>query len=344
MNESIMIGFKRDGDSVPVTKLHADKKEGGITLEGETSAFPRGFGLSVTPANAVTKERVFRVQQRLGWLASRDFKLNVSRQGPRLRVKGVDAKALPAGRYDVEFELSGINFRRSELRNVRIQEGGALELTFEEKPPKQRFELNTTVGKFDQETKAILRASELDDKRADRWLQSNVRHRDLRKACLMNILAKLAIVPNRDGRLNQFVRKVIFVEQDRLYAEVDPEFFEIIKREFLPKDKTVHSTHKRLLRKIPGSTKGYRLRSHREKKGIGSLQVVGAIPKKGASASSEVRFVDIDIDEANPGFSPGRFLVHAGHLFRSGKTNHLKLRGKITSQTSDFLYYNAVDV
>ena len=344
MNESILIAFKRDAEMVPVTKLHADEDEGGITLEGETSAFPRGFGLSVVPANAVTKERVWRVQQRLGWLGTRDFKLKVSRQGSRLRVKGFDAKALPAGRYDIELVLSGIRFKKSEFRNIRIQEGGALELTFEEKRPMHRFELNTSVGKFDPETKSILRASELDGKPGDRWIQPNVRHRDLRKACLMNILAKLAVVPSRQKPLNTLVRKIFFVEQDRVYAEVAPEFFETVKRRFLPKDKTVHSTHERLLEKIPGSPENYGLRSHRERKGNGSLQVIGAVPKKGTSASRDVRFVDIDIDEANPSFDLSRFFVHFGHLFRSGKTNHLRVRRKIASQTGDFLYYNAVKV
>ena len=344
MNERILIGFKRDGDAVPVTKLHTDEKEGGITLEGETSSFPRGFGLSVSPANPVTKERMFRVQQRLDWLKTRDFKLNVSLQGPRLRLAGFDAEALPAGRYDVELKLRGIRFKKAEMRNVRIQENGSLELTFEEKRPKHRFELNTSVRNFDQDTKTILRASKVDDKQADRWIQPNVRHRDLRKACLMNILAKLAVVPSRQEPLNRFVRKIIFVEQDRVYAEVDPDFFKTVKSEFLRKDGTVHSTHKRLLIHAPGSPGDYNLRSHREKKGSGSLQVIGAVPKKGTAASRDVQFVDIDIDEANPAFDAARFFLHVGHLFRSGKTNHLKLRRKIVSQTSDFLYYNSVEV
>lgn len=344
MNESILIDFKRGGDLVPITKLHTDEKEGGITLDGETSAFPRGFGLSVTPANEVTKERVFRVQQRLDWLATGDFKMKVSRQGPRLRVKGFDPKSFPAGRYDIELVLGGIRFKRTQIRNARIQEGAALELTFEEKPPKQRFELNTSVGKFDPETKTILQASTLDNKRADRWIQPNVRHRDFRKACLMNILAKLAVVPSPRRPLNQFVRNILFVEQDRVYAEIDPKFFEIVKDEFLPKDKTVHSTHRRLLRHTPGSPKDYRLRSHRERKGSGSLQIIGAVPKKGTAEPGKVRFVDIDIDEANPSFDLARFFIHFGHLFRSGKTNHLRLRRKIVSQTSDFLYYNSVKV
>ena len=344
MKEKFSITFKRNDQLVAVTNFDNDEKDGGITLKGETSAFPRGFGLSVTPANEVTEEKVWRVQQRLDWLNSMSFKLNVSKKGSRLLVEGVDDEAFPAGRYDIEFVLSGVRFKRSELRNVRIPEGGSVDLTFEEKRPKHRFELNTTFGKFDAGTQDILQASEIDGLRADKWIKPNVRHRDLRKACLMNILAKLAVVPTRQDRLNKLLRKVIFVEADRIYAEVEPAFFDTVKEKFLAKDKTVHSTHKRLLKEIPGSPRDYRLRSHREAKGSGSLQIIGAVPKPDSGLPPAVRFVDIDIDEANPSFDLARFFIHFGHLFRAGKTNHLKLRRKISQQTSDFLYYNAVKV
>ncbi len=344
MREKISISFKRNDQPVAVSDFDTDEKEGGITLAGETSAFPRGFGLSVTPANEVTEERVWRVQQRLDWLNSMSFKLNVSKKGPRLLVTGVDKEALPAGRYDIEFVLSGIRFKRSEFRNQRIEEGGSLDLTFEEKKPKHRFELNTTFGKFDKETQDILQESPIDGRQGDRWIKPNVLHRDLRKACLMNILAKLAVVPTRQKRLNKLLKKVIFVEADRIYAEVDPAFFETVEKEFLAKDKTVHSTHKRLLKRAPGAPKDYRLRSHREAKGSGSLQIIGAVPRPGSGLQPGVRFVDIDIDEANPSFDLARFFIHFGHLFRTGKTNHLKLRRKISEQTRDFLYYNAVKV
>jgi hypothetical protein len=340
MAERILIEFKRDRRIVAVTDFRTDPDERGVILDGETSAFPRGFRLSVTPADPVTEERVRRVRQRLDWRSPRSFRLNMSRQGHRLQLEGVDPKALPAGRYNIEFRLSGIRFKKSISKNQRISEGGKLELTFEEKQPKRRFDLNTPLSEFDDETKNILQASQLDGKRADRWIQPNVRHRDQRKACLMNILAKLAVVPSRHERLNRFVRNVFFAEMDRIYAEVAPDFFEIVKQRFLDKDVKVHSTHKRLLSRIPGSPDDYKLESYREKRATGSLQVIGAVPKNGR----DVAFVDIDIDKANPGFDLARFFIHFGHLFDSRKTNHLTLRKKIAAQTGDFLYYDAVKV
>ena len=126
MNERILIGFKRNDEIASVTGFSAEPKVGGVILDGETSAFARGFGLTLTPANAVTKEKVFRVQQRMDWLKTRDFRLHVSRQGRRVQVEGVDAEALPAGRYDIDFMLSGVDFKKSELRNVQVPEGGTL--------------------------------------------------------------------------------------------------------------------------------------------------------------------------------------------------------------------------
>lgn len=344
MHETILIEFQRGGEIVPVTDFSADPKDGGITLGGETSSFPRGYGLSVTPANAVTKEKVWRVQQRLGWLNNRDFRLNLSRNGKRLRLTGVDADALPPGRYDIEFVVSGFRLKRSEFRNVRVPKDDALELVCEEKPPKYKFELNTNFGGFDADAKTLLKASEIDGRRADRWLQPSVRHQDLRKACLLNILAKLAIVPSRDARLNRLVNEIFFVEVDRVYAQVDRAFLDTLRSDFLPREKNVHSTHKRLLNTLPGETEDYILHSHRENKGRGALQAVVAVPKASSNLPQDKLYADIDIDGSNPSYDLSRFLMHAGHILRGTKTDHFKIRKKIAARTGDFLYYNAVKV
>ncbi len=342
MNEKILIGFKRDGKNVDVTGFDSDPENFGITLHGETSSFPRGFAISLTPVDPMTKSQCKLVRQRLDWPSQRRFTLNASRAGGRLLFEGVDAEALPPGTYNFELRLGGMSFKQYRWVNRRIPAGGSLELTFEEKKPELRFKLNRQVSEFDGELKRILGASTLDDTNAsaDKWIQPDVLHRDRRKACLMNILAKLAVVPSRQNPLSKFVDRVIFVEMDRIYAEVKPKFFEIVRDEFLPKDALIHGTHRRLLKKINCSETKYKLESRREKKGSGSFQIVGAVPKNGG----DVQFVDIDIDGANPGYDLAHLFIHFGHLFHPGKTNHLKIRKRIVSQTSDFLYYDAVKV
>ena len=342
MNEKLFIRLRQDGETLPVTRLDPDPDDGGITLSGETSAFPRGFGINVSPADPVTKEKVWRVQRRLDW-PIRPFRFKFGREGDRLVVAGIDDEALPAGRYDVEFLLGGIRFKRSFFRSVRVEEGGAAEVDFEGKPAKFRFALNRDVSNFGPNTRRIVEASELDGLPAGDWLQPAVANRDARKACLMNILAKLSIVPSRADRLNQFVHRVFHLEADRVYAEVDRNFFEEVRRGFLPPDLAIHATHKRLL-EMTADRDGYELASYREKKGNGALQVVVATPKPGSAAPQGVLFADIDIDGSNPSYDLARFMTHCGHLILGKSTDHFKMRQRIVAQAGDFLHYDAVAV
>ena len=267
--------------------------------------------------------------------------------GRMVRKKGRGRRLhLPHGRYHIKLRLNGIRFGDTSPRSLRITAGGTETLTFEEVPAQHRFELNSEFSRFDESTKRILKDSTLDDMPAEDWIGPTVLHRDRRKACLMNILAKLAVVPSVREPLNRHVRNIRVVEEDRVYAEVAPEFFNTVKETFLPRDGTVHTSHKRLLRRIFRSNRDHVLHSYREERGIGSLQIVGAVPKKRKRANSSrvVRFVDIDIDGANPSYDLARFIIHAGHVFRTEKSDHFTLRRNILGQAGDFLYYRVVPV
>lgn len=340
MNEKIFISFRRDGKVLPVTGLDPDREIGGITLCGETSAFPRGFGVNVWPADPVTKERVWRVRRRLDWPIP-PFRFNLSRLGDRLVVTGIDEKALPSGRYDIEFRLEGMRFKRSFFRSVRLKEDGDAEVVFEGRPSKFRFELNTDVASFGENSRRIIRASKIDGLRGEDWLQPDVVNRDARKACLLNLLAKLSITPSRADRLNRSVHKLLHVEADRAYAEVDESFLRSVSDGFLPPDLAIDATHKRLLR-MTANPDDYELVSYREKKGNGALQVVVAKPKPMSAAPRGVLFADIDIDGSNPSYDLARFMTHCGHLIQGKTTDHFKMRRRIVGQAGDFLYYDAV--
>jgi len=342
MNEKIFISFQQDGKTLPATELNPHPEDGGIVLSGESSAFPRGYGLNVWPSDPATSERVWRVRRRLDWRA-RELRFNLSRHHDRLVITGIDADALPAGRYDVEFLLGGVRFKRSHFRSVRIEEDGAADLVFEAKPDKYRFKLNTEVGDIRGHTKRILNGCDLDGMPAALWLQPDVKDREVRKACLMNILAKLSIVPSRADRLNQFVHKVLRVEADRVYAQVDTSFLKKVQDGFLPPDLFIDTTHKRLLKEITNPD-DYELVSYREKKGAGALQVVVAKPKSPRADGTDVLFADIDIDGSNPSYDLARFVTHCGHLIPGKTTDHFKIRTRIAAQTGDFLYYDAVPV
>ena len=144
---------------------------------------------------------------------------------------------------------------------ITVSKSPARKVVFEAKPPKQTISLSP-FSDFDQDSLDILnhKASKLDRLSAVDWLTTRT-NQDRRKACLLNILAKLAAVPTRRGRLNRSVRNVFHCEMDRVYCAVTPDFFKIIKRTF-NKDATIHATHKRLLARIPHSrAEDFELRS-----------------------------------------------------------------------------------
>ncbi|MDE0103144.1 MAG: hypothetical protein OXN89_12260 [Bryobacterales bacterium] len=351
MHEEILIRFERNGQSVSVTGLVPDRHHGGIILEEETSALPRPFRIALTPVPGATAMTVANVARRHGWPVGGSMKLNVSISEGDLRIAGVAEDALPAGTYEIGLRVNGMRLKKASGRRISIRAGGTARLTLGEVLPKYRFELNETYGRFDGQTKRILDASPLDGLPASDWLAPEVLHRDRRKACLMNILAKLRVVPSIDKPLSEHVRRIIVVEDNRVYAEVDRDFFPIVSDRklnagtFLGRDATVHETHRRLLRRMNLSDRDYDLKSYRETLPTGSLQVIGAAPKQGRSASPEVRFVDIDIDEANPAYDTLRGAIHFGHLLGGHQTDHFKMRQTVSGlPANDFLYYRAVEL
>ena len=349
MREKILISLKRNGRTVPVTGLVTERQNGGIILANESSAFPRGFCVEFSPAPGATAARVARVAQRLGWPTGGPMKLKVSISEGDIQIEGIAEDALPAGTYKIGLRVNGIRLKRASGRRISVRNQGTAQLTLEEVLPKYRFELNETFSRFDEHTKKILDASRLDGLAASEWLGPQVLHRDRRKACLMNILAKLRVVPSIDRPLSEHVRKLFVVEDNRIYAEVDPPFFTIVSDEnlnedsFLQRDATVHETHRRLLRRKRLSDQDYDLKSYRENLPTGSLQVIGAVPKRGGTPSPEVRFVDIDIDEANPAYDALRAAIHFGHLLGGHQTDHFEMRKTLALQAAnDFLYYRTV--
>lgn len=343
MNEGILIEFERDGQLAPVTSFRStqpSRHENGIVLDGETSQFPRGFALNLRPLDEVTKLAYKRVQRNHDWLSRNIFELEAARQGGQLRLEGVDDDALPAGRYEIKMRLSGMRFAQA-TQDIRIRKDESKVVRFREKPAKQKLLLNRPIDAFDEESVRILRhrKSQLDGRSAEDWLQNSQRQ-DRRKAPLLNILAKLAALPRVANPLNRHVHYVFHAEMDRIYAAVSEDFHKSVKRTF-SKDPTIHSTHERLLLRIPHRrAPDYKLTSYREK-AASSVQAVIAEPP--ADVADRTQYVDLDIDEANPGWDLARFILHVGDVLDPRKTNHLELRKTLTGgATSDFLYYDVV--
>ena len=349
MDEHILIEFKRGGKVLPVTGVRTTRPEpheNGIVVSGETSAFPRGFDLGLYP-DEITKHRFKAVQQRLDWLNPARFEVEIARADGRLRIEGVDAKALPPGGYTIKMKVDGFQFKNTQ-RPIRIPKDGSKKVVFEIKKEELKLKLNRTVEEFDDNSRRILQNtnSKLDGLNAADWLTAG-NGQDRRKAALLNILAKLSAVPvaRKNECLGRFVKHVFHAEANRIYCAVRPEFLKIVKKTF-GHDLFVHSTHARLLSRVPSKQADrnkmkdrYRLKSYREKVAT-SMQVVVAEPKEG---SPDTLYADLDIDKANPSYDAARFILHVGDVISSKTTNHLKLRKRLAGgATGDFIYYEAV--
>lgn len=343
MDERILIEFKRGGQRVPVTSFRAPRPgrhDGGLVLEGETSAWPRGIVLNLTSRNDVTAHRMHQVRVRHHWLNPKRYELEVAREGRRLRLEGVDREALPPGRYEVALRVGGLELAQVRHR-VRLAEKGKPTIVLEEKPSTRRLVHSRPVAEYDRRLRQIINhpRSRLDGMSAANWL-TEAAHRDRRKACLLNLLAKLAVLPTVEDPLMQHVRHVFFADVDRVYGAVGPAFLERLQTSSrFKKDKTVHSTHAKLKSLIPNAHgMDYDLVSYREG-AQPSMQVVVAVPP--SHVGNKTHYADLDIDLGNPTLDVKSFVIHIGELLDPGRTNHLKLRKALgETRAGEFLYYS----
>ncbi len=339
----ILVEIERDGEVVPVTDFFPSEtsSEPGVVLDGETSASPRGLGLHIRPLSAAAKLAFGRVQQRHGWVEPRTFRLEAARVGRKLALMGVDPDSLPPGKYEIKVRIGGLKLRPS-FPVVRVSRDGDATVRLREKPLR-KLRLNRTIEAFDGSSRRILEhpLSRLDEMSAANWL-TRARHRDRRKAVLLNVMAKLAAIPSARPAesLSRQVDHVFFAEIDRIYCAVSPRFHRIIADHFR-KDATIHPTHRRLLTRIPGGDPdAFDLVSYRERRRKGSLQAVVAVPKRDRR---QPHYVDLDIDGANPGMDLVTFFIHIGEILNPDATNHLKLVKRLDRrQIGDFLYYDVV--
>ena len=333
--ESFELRFKRNGATIPVTGLEPGE---GIILDGETGAWPNGVGLQFQPITPGTRKMWETIQRRRG-LPSTSFPLRMSRAGDCLRFEGLKPDELPPGDYRAAVFVGGYRFH-TRLLEFTIPKNGSVSVEAEEKPERRHVTLVETVDRFDDLTRDIVMRSDLDGMSMANWLNDSSR-RDSRKACVLNILAKLRARTADQLPLSEGVRRIFLADVDRIYVELVPGFSRRIlaSSSFFTKDLVVHTTHNRLLTRIPNG-KDYGLESFRENVTENSLQLAFALPDNPADPEC----ADIDIDLGNPFTNPLGFFIHIGELLDPGKTDHLALFTKLkNSSASDFLYYEVVE-
>ncbi|HJQ31472.1 MAG TPA: hypothetical protein VJ866_04820 [Pyrinomonadaceae bacterium] len=345
MNERIIIRLTEDGKNLPINTLSDE----GVTLRNETDATPRGLVIEFDQDSPVTKFRMERVRQLRGWDPF-VFKLNVQLFDGKLVITGVDPRALPGGRYWFRLKIADLNLPQDRIQIEVPDDGDAKETEIKVKKDKRDVRLTSAVTAFDGDIKRVVEAtaSRLDGSAAADWLTSRP-PRPRRKACFLNLLAKLRTAPTVSDHLLRNVNHVFFADVDRIYARVDGELFTRLdalardpSKPFFDEGSPASAGHRRLLDRISpfeGNIDQYRLRSFRQE-GRNSMQAVVAVP----SDPTRRYYADLDIDLGNPLQDVVGFVIHMGELIDPGKTDHLALREKLgkNKTIAPFLFYEVV--
>jgi len=347
MNEGFRIRFTRLNQKWPITQLD---QEQGITFEGEEDDQPRNLALEFDGDSPVTRLRMSWVRERFGWVAGQ-FNLKVRLDDGELQVSGEDETALPAGRYWVQVHASELQIPKA-YTSFELKEGQTDAIvSVPVQPDPRRVELTRPLTQFDPAIRTVLVDSGdlLNDMSVADWLAADS-VRACRKACLLNLMAKLR-VPPRAGMppLLGGILRVFFAASERIYVEAATDLYDACdqlaaepSRRFYLEGHPTSPTHKRLLAKVaemgwgPFTEDG--LVSFRQE-GQPSTQVVVATNVPLAAPL----YADIDLDLGNPLQDLAGFVVHMGELISGKSTDHLKLWSKLNKgATKEFLYYRVV--
>jgi hypothetical protein len=345
MNERIIIRLTEDGKHLPINSLTSE----GFMLRNETDATPRGFAFEFDGDNAIMKSRMARIRELHGW-HPHIFKLELQVFEGNLVATGVNTRSLPAGRYWFRLRISDLNLPTDKI-TVDVPEDGDGRAEVKVKKDKRDVRLTAAVTAFDGDIRRVVEvaASRLDGAAASEWLTSRS-PRPGRKACLLNLLAKLRATPTASDHLIRHVQHVFFADVDRVYARVDRELHprllalsEQSPKSFVKEGSPKSAGHRRLLDRVAlveGGGVEYDLHSFRQASTKNSVQAVVAVPKD----PTRNHYADFDIDLGNPLQDLVGFVIHMGELINPGKTDHMALRENLgkNKTIAPFLFYDVV--
>lgn len=344
MNESLQLQLLLDGKNIPITAFSSD----GITLASETSATPRGIGIALEPGNAISEFRVRRIRQIQDWQPG-EFRLHLTSEGGALVCRGVDQASLPFGIFRLRLMIADM-IEVDQPIDISIPENRSLQVDLKYRSDPREVELDRPIADFDSEIRRVVEDPEslLDGLAASAWLASPA-PRARRKACFLNLLAKLraAAGPVRGSRLISGISSVFFADVDRIYARVSGNVLSDLRtlakdpsKPFFFEGTPKVSIHQQVLRLAGVDPAAYELSSFRQE-GKPAMQLVIASPRNNAALP---HFADLDIDLGNPLQDVQGIVIHFGELLAPGKTDHLKLAGKLAKgATADFVYYKVVE-
>ncbi len=337
MNETFFIRLINNGQQI---RLNSASREG-VLLENEVDAWPRSFMMEFDGDTPVTKYRMDRVRQLNGW-GIWDYRLQLFRATDgTIGVTGVTPTGLPPGSYWFRLKISDLEISRKKFK-VRLQEDEKKIVDVEAAPDPRQIQLKPIVD-LDINQVLVDQDSRIDGVDLVTWVNDPA-NRANRRACLLNLLAKLRTSPSENDPLLADVESIFFADVDRIYAGVGSRFLTRLielngTNQFYYEGEPSAPVHRKILDRLTWEpdAQSFHLLSYRQE-GHPSLQCVIAVPP----APIRTHYVDLDLDLGNPLQDVLGFFIHLGELIGPGKTDHLKLRSELKVPTKNYLYYDLV--
>ncbi len=345
MDESILLHFANDGKPMKVLSFHRSE---GVRFHQPKDASPLNLALGLQP---LFPGRLDPVRLRHDW-REKQFNLDVAVHDGGLLLSGYrgDREGLPFGPYDLTVEVESYRFQNGQQR-ILLQKGERKTVALVTESDLRRVQL---LDNYDAATASLVNQSTVDGNPLAAWLASPV-PREARKACLLNILTKLAAPPMPGARqpaLTGLFASLHFADVDRVYAAADPALPPQLDRfvsrngwafEGRPKASIHQKVVTDALKRFPelrGKTLDDFVLSSYRQGGRNGLQIVVAAPK----FAHPVVYTDLDIDLGNPLWDLEGAIIHLGELLDSGRTDHFSLHRKLNrGETQDFVFYRIVE-
>jgi hypothetical protein len=352
MNETLVFHFTLGGQPLPIDELVSiDLDRGGVIVSGETSAWPRGLRFDFEGVGTFGDGlNLLRNQT-----ANGDHRFTVTVVNGALSFTTVNPNRIPTGTYDYRLRIADLDLENGEGR-VELRENDApADIQINVGVERRIVELAETIHSDEPIADLVNGTSLIDGKRIIDWLNDDA-PRPKRKACLLNILARLRIAPTEEVPLVNFLQNIFLADVSRIYAKVDPNLFSQLQeldqdplQPFSLDHGPLDPVHQKLLDRIPQEdqdvTEGYRkgMKSFRQDSQP-SLQCVVFPPpddKPGRGC-----YADIDIDLGNPKRDVAGFFIHLGELIDEGKTDHIKLNKRLKKDQilNGHLHYTIIKV
>jgi len=331
MNEKLVFRFKQNGQLLPIEDLApVEFDRGGIVLDGETSAWPRGLRFDFEGVGPF-KDGLDKLRNQM---ANGDHRFSVRVENGALSLTTIKPDRIPTGTYDYRLRISDLDIRDGEGR-VQLNEGGLpVEIQLDVRPTRYTVKPTHSIQGDQPIIDLVNGSSRIDNKKIIDWLRDDA-PRPNRKACLLNILGKLRVSPATNTPLINFVREIFFADVDRIYAKVDLELVNRLReldqgsgKPFSLDRGPLDPVHHKLLRRIPrddqDATEQYRKAAASFRQDMQpSLQIVVFPPPDDRPGRG--CYADIDIDLGNPRRDIAGFFIHLGEFLAEGKTNHVRL-------------------